>query len=247
MDIIIEKGKEWNSKKLFKFYSDKNFMKKFIQLFSIDYEVEKYIYAIAFYSKVRYGKKMICEKINEKDLEEIILEEYWQFLDNASSAAEIFTDEPDYLFHFIEYSGICSEIDAALHLRDELLNAMDGNCGWYFHNNDMDEFEDDMKNFITYDSKKHVGSKFNVYCEHIMSNNSAISFFGGSMYLQEVLTSGMEINFDVFYDSFQDFMKYVMENVNIKLNSKATKASFAKDLNKIYKEIHLMNIDTALC
>ncbi len=245
MEIILERSRAWDVKKVYRFYKNKSFIKDFVEAFSTDDDVKRFVYANAFYLRVRYGGKAIFEKIPYNEISGMIMEEFNEFMDSASYAIKHSSD-PDEMFTFIVCHGIYNEMDAVLSLRDELMCSFDGISGMYFHSNEMDEFSDEMSDFFKYDPKKHVGKKFNVYKDWIMAHKDALGFIGGSMYLQEVIDPDHDMDFDIFYEHLNNFISEIMELCNIDADSKVIKTTFVRDLKKIFKFIYRTNRDLGL-
>jgi hypothetical protein len=245
MEIILERSRAWDGKKVYRFYKNKNFIQDFVDAFSSDDEVKRFVYANAFYLRVRYEGKAIFEKIPDSEIGEIIMEEYNEFMDSASDAIRYSSDADD-MFNFIVCDGIYNEMDAVMSLRDELMCSFDGASGMYFHSNEMDDFSEEMSGFFKYDPKKHVGKKFKVYKDWIMAHNDALSFIGGSMYLQEIIDPENEMNFDIFYEYLSDFISSTLDCCNIDAESNITKTTFVRDLKKIFKFIYRTNRDLSL-
>jgi len=240
MEIILERTRAWDGKKVYRFYKNKNFIQDFVDAFSSDDEVKRFVYANAFYLRVRYDGKAIFEKIPENEIYEIIMEEYNEFMDYASDTIKYSSDIDD-MFNFIACDGIYDEMDAVMSLRDELMCSFDGTSGVYFHSNKMDEFSDEMSGFFKYDSGKHVGKKFKVYKDWIMAHNDALSFMGGSMYLQEIIDPDHDMNFDIFYEYLSEFISNAMYCCDIDVDANTTKTAFSRDLKKIFKHIYKEN------
>jgi hypothetical protein len=245
MEIILERSRAWDVKKVYRFYKNKNFIKDFVEAFSTDDDVKRFLYANAFYSRVRYEGKAIFEKIPHVEISEMIMEEFNEFMDYASYTIKC-SDDPDEMFNFIICDGIYNEMDAVMSLRDELMCSFDGTSGMYFHSNEMDEFSEEMSGFFKYDPKKHVGKKFKVYKDWFMAHNDALSFIGGSMYLQEVIDPDQDMDFDIFYEHLNNFISENMELCKIDVDSKVTKTTFVRDLKRIFKLIYRTNRDLGL-
>jgi len=128
MEIIVETSTAWSSRRLYKFYKNKKFIKDFVEAFSTDDEVTRFIYANAFYLRVKYEGKPISEKIPMGEITEIIMSEFNEFMDCASDSIK-FSPDPEDIFNFIACDGIYNEMDAVLSLRDELACSLDGLSG----------------------------------------------------------------------------------------------------------------------
>lgn len=246
MEIIIESSKAWDPKKLFNFYKNKKFFKEFTETFVTDDEVQRFIFANAFYRRVKYDGKAIGEKIPESELLDVVVAEFMEFLDCAGHSCKE-SDEVDDLFNFIVCDAIYSEMDAVMSLRDELLNSIDGSTSMYFYYFGEIDFDlEESPDLFKYDPNKHIGKKFDVYKEWLMSNNDVLSFIGGSMYLQEVIDPESEIDFDIFYEYLTEFLHETIDLCKIDHNSKTNKTTFSRDLKKIIKFIYNTNKDLGL-
>jgi hypothetical protein len=245
MEIIVETSTAWSSRRLYKFYKNKKFIKDFVEAFSTDDEVTRFIYANAFYLRVKYEGKPISEKIPMGEITEIIMSEFNEFMDCASDSIK-FSPDPEDIFNFIACDGIYNEMDAVLSLRDELACSLDGLSGMHFHSLDIDVFSKEFSNFYKYNPAIHQGKKLAVYKDWIMSNIDALSFIGGSMYLQEIIDPDSEMDFDIFYEHISNFIYHIMDSCDIDHDSKVNKTTFSRDLKKIFKFIYKNNRDLSL-
>lgn len=246
MEIILERTRAWDNKKLYNFYRNKKFFKEFTESFSTDDEVQRFIFANAFYFRVKFEGKAIGEKIPHNELLNIVIDEFNEFLDAASYCTKE-SDETDDLFNFISCDGIYSEFDAVMTLRDELLNSIDGFTGTFFYYYGETDFSlEESPDLFKFDPVKHSGKKFDVYKEWFMSNQDSLGFIGGSLYLQEVIDPELEMDFDIFYEHLTEFLQETLELCKINKDSKVTKTTFVRDLKKIIKFIYKTNRDLGL-
>ena len=245
MEIIVETATAWSSRRLYKFYKNKNFIKDFVEAFSTDDDVTRFIYANAFYLRVKYEGKSISEKIPQEEINEVIMCEFNEFMDCASDSLKYSPDVEDF-FHHIVCDGIYNEMDAVLSLRDELMCGLDGLCGMYFYSSDIDIFSKDCQRFFIFNPSIHNGKKITVYKDWIMSNIDALGFMGGSMYLQEVIDPQSEMDFDVFYEHISNFIYEIMDLCDIDHDSKVNKTTFSRDMKNIFKFIYKTNRNLSL-
>lgn len=245
MEILLGKVKSWDCRKVIRLYKSKKFISQFVDAFSNDDEAQRFIYANAFYERVRFDKKIICDKISDQELRNIVMQEYEDFIYRAEQISRK-SYEVDDLFRYIECDGIYDEMDAVMFLRDELMFGVDDISEIYFHDGKLDSISDDMISFFVYDSRKHSGKKFRTYIDWIMQHNDALGFLGGSMYLQEIIDPADEMNFDLFYEHLQNFISNIMFDCDIEKDSKVIKTTFSRDLKKIFKNVYKTNRDLSL-
>lgn len=240
MDTILEQ-KEWSVKKILSFYKNNNFLERFSSFLCEDEYLRKFIYANVFFERVRFEKKLVCERISKQELMKYIEPILTDFLNHA-----VMVKDPDELFDYAVYEGIFTEQEAVIHLRSELVYLINDQSVYYFSESCVDENTLDMDKFFLYKENKHNGKKYSVYLDCIMSNIHALGFLGGSFYIQELMNPKDEIDFDIFYENMKDFLINVMEISNIDREAKTTKTTFKRDLKKIYKTVHELNREESL-
>jgi hypothetical protein len=229
---------KWTNKELLEFY--KSFPKgNFVHASLADEEMRVFIYAVCFYMRSDFGKRIYFEKLNENYVKDIVSAGLVNFLTDiekkiSQGESEIF----EWIFKDSELvltGGIFSMEQAIYAMRDEILGVY---ISFISSNLGMGIYQDKeklvyLKEIISYNPVIHRGIKYNCYKNHLISSYFSQMVIGSSMIFHGDITLEEVGDFDSYCNKFEPYFLGVLEKLEIDGNSFVEGENFSVEIKSI--------------
>jgi hypothetical protein len=229
---------KWTNKELLEFY--KSFPKgNFVHASLADEEMRVFIYAVCFYMRSDFGKRIYFEKLNENYVKDIVSAGLSNFLVDiehkiGQGESEIF----EWIFKDSELvldGGIFSMEQAIYAMRDEILGVY---ISFISSNLGMRIYQDKeklvyLKEIMSYNPVIHRGIKYNCYKNHLISSYFSQMIIGSSMIFHGDITLEEVGDFDSFCDKFEPYLNNIFSLLGIDGNSNVSGEDFSAEIKSI--------------
>lgn len=245
--FMESKQKKWSKEKLLKFYKSFS-VDNFVNAAINDHEMIGYIYAITYFSRSEITKTLHFEELSEDVLKTTIISQYENFIWNFEERINKNEDEVfQYVFNDSELhqkGGIFNGQEAVFAMRDEVLGVLISQVLNRFGMNIIkgQSYTEEIKGLKTFNQEIHSGSKYKCYKNHFLTNYFGLMVCGVSMIFQHELDKEDISDFDYFCDIYEEYMKRVMIDVKIDMESEVRGEEFSEDINRILTKIVENNI-----
>lgn len=241
MEKITKADREWTNQELLEFY--KNFPKgNFVHASLADEEMRVFIYAVCFYMRSDYGKRIYFEKLNDNYVKDIVSAGLGNFLTDIENKINQGESDKFKIFDWvfkdsdlILAGGIFSMEQAIYAMRDEILgvyvNFISSNLGMGIYQ-DKDRITN-LKEIMRYNKDIHRGIKYNCYKNHLISDYFSQMIIGSSMIFQGAMDIEEAEEFDSFCDKFEPYINNIFSLLDIDGNSFVEEENFSTDIKRI--------------
>lgn len=243
-----QESKKWTGEELLAFY--RSFSSgSFLYAAQNDLEMSNYIHALSYYKRAEITKKVHFEGISKEIINTSILAAHEGFLRNFENRVN---KGDENLFSYIfkdtelyQKGGVYNTEEAVYAMRDEVLGGLINEFLYKLGTNiyNIESFQSPLKDLMKYNPVIHKGSKYNCYKNHILTDPFGLMVFGSSMLFQ--VKMGMEdINdFDSFCDKFDEFLRVVLNQAEIGLESAVIEGEFDGDIKRIFDVVSGRNME----
>lgn len=230
----------WSNQSILKFFEGFD-REEIVRATLKDPEMCCHLNSLCYLVRAHNENRLFFEKLPSDLMQVIIKMTYEEFLHNLSEKVK--NDEVelfDWYFEdaVVKESGdIFSQSDAVLLMRDQLIGLMVSKIiKSVFVLGMKDSGLDHMNlavNLFKYNSKKHSGSKFHCYKNHIMLDYAGLLIFGSSMLYQNQIELEEVEDFDSFCERFEPYLMGIMKEVEIDMSLPVSKSEFQNDMKSI--------------